>query len=205
MALKSYKALTQSMRVFRILRDGIVNFPIVLFVCLLLLGYARPVGASEDMCESIQKHIKIARKVGGIVKSREKASQILESHKYLKKNISDADLVLCVLLSGEDPTYVKNAAEAAGILPSVVEAAIFRGQQPPAYDEYIDTVPLDSVPVVSMEPLASDRSYSLDNVSAPETDYVPVMDTETLVDESENLYGLECGQIQISPWTWCAD
>lgn len=188
---------------FSVLRRMILNLLMALLISLLGMGYALPADASEDMCESIQKHIKIARKVGGIVKSREKVAQILESHKYLKKNISQSDLVLCVLLSGEDPSYVKNVASSVGIPVNIIEAAIFRAQPSAPVVMDIETVSLDSVPPY-VEPAKAMPSVELDEICEAEIDYVPILE--------QDLMGLdmgsdddECGVRQISPWTWCAN
>jgi len=149
--------------------------------------------AQENMCESVQNHIKTAKSIGGDVKAKEKASLILGAHKYLKKSITEPELVRCILLSGVDPNYVKAEAVSAGIPPQTVEAAYIKYNMslPPEERAAISLVrPLDPAENEAEPESEVDAAISLD-----------VIATDTIAEGGVSS-GPGCNQI--SPWTWCA-
>ena len=153
----------------------------------------KPVSAQIDMCESIQNHIKKAKSIGGDAKARQKITQILEARNYLKKSISEAELVRCILLSGMDPNFIMAEAVKAGIPNQVVQVIYvqYNMSLPPEKRSPINLVSPVKPEVEKAEPVADAGDVLTLDMIAKDT-----------TEEGGVSSGPGCNQI--SPWTWCA-
>ena len=174
------------------LRKRIIRMRIFIFAIAFLFCLSLPVAyAQQEMCESVQNHIKSAKSLGGETKAREKISQILGAHKYLRKRISEAELVRCILLTGASPDHVRNEAIKAGIPPHTVETALV---------EHKRSLPPGEAPVAAAaEEPAGEDLFSSTAESALSLDVI----TKDMDGEGGVSSGPGCNQI--SPWTWCAN
>lgn len=158
----------------------------ILILAFLLFSFpATVVWGQEDMCTSIQKHIKTAKSIGGVTKSNEKAGQVLQAYKYLARQISARDLLICLIEAGVDSGFVRTEAINAGMNKNDVEAALFqynmteaaiaRAQLPQESEDKMDEPELDSI--LSLESVTKDTNGGVAT-------------------------GAGCNLV-VSPWTWC--
>ena len=160
-------------------------------IAFMLCSFLPVAHAQQDMCESVQNHIKSAKALGGQTRAREKISQILGAHKYLKKKISNAELVRCILLTGASLDFVRSEAIKAGIPPHAVQTALVDQKK---------TLPPSESPVVS----APEEAGEEDVISLTEES---ALSLDVIVKDMDGEGGVSSGPgcNQISPWTWCAN
>lgn len=149
--------------------------------------------AQESMCESVQKHIRTAKSIGGEPKAKEKITQIFGAHKYLKKSISEPELVRCIFLSGIDPNFIKAEAVSAGISNEDVQAV---------YVTYRMSLPPDERGAVSL--VRHLEQGDKEDVSTSDVESTLSLDVIAKDASVEGGVSSGPGCNQISPWTWCA-
>jgi hypothetical protein len=164
----------------------------ILFIIFIIIG-TRTAYAQVNMCESVQAHIQKARSIGGDSRARLKVTQIFEARKYLKKSISEADLLKCILMSGMDSKFIMAEAVKAGIPNQTVQVV---------YAQYNMSLPPDErAPLSLVSPIEPAESKA-EPVSALENVLsLDVIAKDTIVEGGVSS-GPGCNQI--SPWTWCA-
>lgn len=149
--------------------------------------------AQVDMCTSVQEHIKKANSMGGDKRARLKITQIFEARNYLKKSITEAELVRCVFLSGINPDFIISEAVKSGIPKQTVQAV---------YVQYNMSLPPDKRASISLvSPFVPEEKKS-----APVEETGDALTMDIIAKDSYVEGGVSSGPgcNQISPWTWCA-
>ncbi|MFC1549267.1 hypothetical protein ACFL4R_00115 [Nitrospirota bacterium] len=165
----------------------------ILFIIFIINAGAGPAHAQVDMCESVQAHIQKAKSIGGDSRARLKITQIFEARKYLKKSISEPDLVRCVFMSGMDHKFIMAEAVKAGIPNQTVQVV---------YVKYnMSLPPEERAPVSLVAPIDTGGEKVEPVTAVANTLSLDVIAKDTTVEGGVSS-GPGCNQI--SPWTWCA-
>jgi len=149
--------------------------------------------AQVNMCDSVRAHIKKANAMGGEKSAKLKITQIFEARNYLKKSISEDELLRCIFLSGFDPNFIIAEAVKAGIPNQTVQVV---------YLQYnMSLPPEERAPVSLVGPLEPG-----DTKSEPVSDTGDDLTMDVIAKDSYVEGGVSSGPgcNQISPWTWCA-